>query len=247
MDATASALQCRAGIMHRLHAVILSITLSACAGAAPASPPDASRPPDAARCADDPACIARTCTYEQVACGTFRDVGGDAYDCGACIGAAACVDHVCTIAADARESNNDSAHATWLGELDDLDDAYLRLPELTIDTRSDQDWFQFHVTDAFDGGNPRISITLDSAAPHELVAWFRCDLVDEASIAYCGESQNAVYDPVLGIGCVVNGAAISADIVPYCAGIADGGTVTIRVATHEPPRGNPYELRTMVR
>jgi hypothetical protein len=190
----------RGAIMRPL-LVYLSALLSACAAAAPASPPDASPAADATRCADDPACIARTCAYEHYACGTFHDVGGDAFDCGACIGAAECIEHACTIVADAREDNDDATRATWLGALDDLDDAYLRLADLTIDSRTDQDWFQFHVADAFDGGNPRISVALDAAVAHELVVWFHCDALDAATIAFCGESQNAVYDPVLGVGC----------------------------------------------
>jgi hypothetical protein len=226
----------------------LSASLSACAAGSPAGPPDAPPPAvDATRCADDPDCVARTCASEQFACGAFRDVGGDAFDCGTCIGTAACVDHVCTIPADAREDNDDLARATWLGSLDDRDDAYLRLADLTIDSATDHDWFQFHVTDAFDAGNPRISLSLTAAARHELVVYFKCDSVDEATVAFCGESQNAVFDPALGIGCVANAASIQADIVPYCKGIADGGTVTLRVGTHQPPRGDPYELGVMVR
>jgi hypothetical protein len=227
---------------------ILALSLFACAAGSPASPPDAApRPADAARCADDPECVSRTCAYEHFACGTFRDVGGDAFDCGTCIGTATCVDHACTISADAREDNDDVARATWLGSLDDRDDAYLRLVDLTIDSPTDQDWFQFHVTDAFDAGNPRITLSLTAAARHELVVYFKCDSLDEATVAFCGESQNAVFDPVLGIGCVANATSIQADMVPYCAGIADGGTVTLRVGTHAPPRGDPYALDVMVR
>lgn len=240
--------------MHSLRFIlvlfVLLLSLSACASGAPASAPDASPPAvDAAapRCADDPSCIARACTERQFACGPVRDVANDAFDCGTCVGAAACIDHVCTIPADAREENDDPARATYLGSLDDRDDAYLRLADLTIDGLADRDWFQFHVADAFDAGNPRISIALASAAPHELVVYFRCDSLDEATAAYCGQSQNAIYDEVLGVGCVATATSIQADIVPYCAGIADGGTVTLRVGSRVPPRGDPYALDLMVR
>jgi hypothetical protein len=238
----------RRAIMLRLTSISLLAVLSACAAGSPASPPDAPpRSVDATRCADDPECIARTCSYEHFACGSFHDVGGDLFDCGACIGAAACVDHVCTIPADAREDNDEVARATWLGSLDDGDDAYLRLSDLTIDRSTDQDWFQFHVADAFDAGNPRITLALTAATAHELVVYFQCDAPDEATVAFCGESQNAVFDPTLGVGCVANAPAVQANIVPYCTGIADGGTVTLRIGTHLPPRGDPYALDVMVR
>ena len=182
-------------------------------------------------------------------CGSFFDVGGAKVDCGPCAGISRCdASHQCVIERDPREDNDARARATWLGELNDVDNAFLTLDELSIDSLADEDWFALHVTDGFDAGNPRIQVALDHlAARHELAVWFRCDDENLATRARCSEAaQNTLADPLLGVGCEIEATELWATIVPSCTGLADSGTLTFRIRSHVPPRGELYRVRVSV-
>jgi hypothetical protein len=203
-------------------------------------------PPDVVPCVD--ACAASACAYEGYACGTYHDVGGTPIDCGPCAGVSLCdVGHRCVIDRDPREDNDLVTRATWLGDFDDVDDPFVRIEHLSIDSLADEDWFQLRVHDGLDLGNPRVAIALDVAVRHELAVWFRCDSANVASRVRCGAaSQNAMFDPALGLGCVIDAIDAYADVVPYCDGIVDSGTLTFRIRAHDPPRGELYSVRVAV-
>jgi len=226
--------------------VLVCSFLLACASGEPAALPDTAVPvPDAVPCLD--ACAASACTYEGYTCGTYFDVGGASIDCGGCAGVSLCdLGHQCAIDRDAREDNDTLARATWLGDFNDVDNPFAVIENLSIDAVSDEDWFQVRVSDGFDAGNPRVSVAL--AGPrHELAVWFRCDTANVATRVRCGDaSQNTLFDPGLGIGCVIDASDARADLVPYCEDIADSGTLTFRIRSRVPPRGELYNLRVAV-
>lgn len=209
----------------------------------------------------DGACVAAACEQRGYTCGTLVDDSGAQFACGSCTGAAACgPDHQCAIGPDAAEDNDSLAQAADLGDLDDADDPSLWRDDLSIDAAADEDWFRFHLTDGFDGGNPAASVELSDrtsalgwlASRHELTMWFACDSADAGSVVRCGEwftqaAQNTLVDPQLGIGCTVDATyVVWAELAPSCSGLTDSGTVTIRVRKRTPPRGDLYDLRVAV-
>lgn len=213
-------------------------------------------PPDLAKL--DGACVAAACEQRQLACGTIVDDAGASFDCGTCVGA--CVDHACVIAPDAREDNDTAAQAIVLGDFNDALDPTVWIDDLSIATADDEDWFRFHVTDGFDGGNPVATIELLHRASqlgwldsrHELSVWFKCDTANVASTVRCGEwfseqARNTLSDPLLGTGCSAEGTfVVWSTIRPSCTGIVDSGIVTFRVRKRTPPRGDTYDVRVAV-
>jgi hypothetical protein len=237
----------------------LSAFLSACAAAAPSGVPDAAI---ATECAEDHHRCGDTCVMQQpndpahgctFGCGNpcpgMDEVGGPD---GAVI-ATCTLDGQCAVRhPDSHEDNNSPTRATDLGNLDDAADSIVWLTQLSIDAQADEDWFRFHVTDGFDGGNPRIRIEVTVPGVHELAVWLRCDATNVASVVRCGErtvqrGQNTLADPLLGTGCAIDGTDLLwSEAIPSCAGIADAGTVMLRVRKTVPPWGEPYSLRVSV-
>jgi hypothetical protein len=207
------------------------------------------------------ACVAEVCEQKGYTCGAFVDDTGAVFDCGGCIAGSQCgANHQCAIAPDSREENDTVAHAKSLGDLDDAYDPVQWIDNLSIDASADEDWFRFHLTDGFDGGNPLATIELRDRessqgwleSQHELTVWFKCDTQELLSSVRCGEwysekSANTLLDPQLGVGCTVDATyVVWADVAPSCAGATDSGTVTFRIRKHTVPRGDLYDLRVSV-
>jgi hypothetical protein len=204
----------------------------------------------------DGRCVAAICDQRGFACGTTVDDTGAAFVCGTC---RECVDHQCVIAPDAYEDNNTSTTAALLHDFDDAADRSLWIEDLSIHTH-DEDWFRFHITDGFDGGNPDGAIELADrtrelgwlSSPHELTVWFKCDAGNVSSTVRCGEwfteqARNTLADPALGVGCTADGTyVVWSEIWPSCQGIADSGIVTVRVRKRTPARGELYDLHIAV-
>lgn len=202
------------------------------------------------------ACVLLACEDAGYSCGTYT-VSGSSIDCGSCYGTTACgTNHLCDVAPDLQEADNTLATSNKLGDLDDYDDPSQWVDDLSIHSASDEDWFQFHITDGFDFGNPDATIQLADhdtqlgwlASSHELTVWFKCDTTDYGSSVRCGEwytttDENSLSDPALGIGCKVNATyVVWGDIAPSCTGTTDAGTVTFQVKKQRAPRGDTYDL-----
>lgn len=207
------------------------------------------------------ACVASACEDAGYTCGTLIDESGGAIACGSCEAGVGCgADHECVIGADSREDNDTLVLAKSLGDLDDAADPSMWIDDLTIDARADEDWFRFHITDGFDGGNPDASIELATrgtqlgwlTSAHELTVWFKCDTAEAGSTVRCGEwysieETNTLADPVLGRGCTVDAQyLVWATVSPSCSGIEDSGTLTFRVRKRTAPRGDRYDLSVAV-
>ena len=168
-------------------------------------------------------------------------------------------DYRCDIPPDGSEWNDISTAATNLGNFIDSTNGESWLDDRSIG-EMDEDFFEFHVTDGFDGGNPRADIELATRgsslgwleSPHELTVWFRCDAGGSGSNVRCGEwfaavDENSLDDLFLGKGCTVYGTyLVWATISAGCAGTSDSGTVTIRVRKRTPPRGDRYDVHVSV-
>jgi hypothetical protein len=197
-------------------------------------------------------------------CGSYDD-GQSTFACGTCLDSATCgADHRCARPRDSRESNDVLTMASDLGDLDDSDDATVAIAGLSIDSEHDVDWFRFHVTDGFDGGNPDAHVTLSHrytssgydlgwlSDSHELTVWFKCDGADNGSSVECGEwystmDTDTLRDPALGVGCKVDATyLVWAHVSASCATISDNGTVTVRVKKNHVPMGDTYNFDVLV-
>lgn len=209
-------------------------------------------------------CVSGVCETVGYSCGSYDD-GQSTFNCGTCLDNATCgIDHVCARPRDALESNDSLATPTQLGDLKDSDDALVEIGGLAIDSEQDVDWFRFHVTDGFDGGNPDAHVTLSHhftssgfslgwlSDRHELTVWFKCDGGDNGSSVECGEwystlDTDSLRDPELGIGCKVDATyLVWAHVSASCATTSDNGTVTVRVQKNYVPMGDTYDLEVLV-
>jgi hypothetical protein len=209
-------------------------------------------------------CVSNVCEAVGYSCGTYGE-GTGAVSCGSCLDGATCgLQHACTRPRDVKETNDTLAAATPLGDLKDSDDARVEVGGLSIDSAQDVDWFKFHVTDGFDGGNPDAHVTLSHtyvtsgydvgwlSDPHELTVWFKCDGEDNGSSVECGEwystmDTDSLHDPALGVGCKVNATyLVWAHVSASCSTTSDNGTVTVRVKKNYVPMGDTYDLDVLV-
>ena len=239
----------------------LVLFVTACAAAAPSDLPDAPIPIE---CSEDRHRCGDVCILHQpndptrgcmLGCGDpcpgGDEVGGPIDDH---IMIATCTpEGACAVRqSDSHEDNDSPARATDLGDFDDAADPIAWLGSVSIDSATDEDWFRFHVTDGFDGGNPRIRVELAVPAVHELAIYFRCDGANVATLARCGErtvqrAENTLSDALLGTGCTIDGTDLLwSNIVPSCSGIADSGTVLLRVRKSAAPWDEIYGLRVAV-
>jgi hypothetical protein len=200
-------------------------------------------------------CVASACEQGGYTCGTLPS----GVSCGTCLGVSCGSDYQCDVPPDASEWNDSPYYATWLGSFDDSDDADSWLTDRSIGKGADYDYYRFHVTDGFDGGNPRIDVEItkrDAAlgwleTPHELSVFFDCDVNGNSSTVRCGEwftttAENTHYD-LLGTGCTVDGMYLPwASISASCDSTDDSGTVTVLVRKNTPPRGDHYDVHVSV-
>lgn len=199
-------------------------------------------------------CLVLSCSDLGYLCGDAFDDAGNAFSCGACLGAATCTsNHVCDVPGDAWEPNQTQPAARDLGALNDADNLGRTVAALTIDEAMDEDWFKFRVIDGFDANNPdvHVGLSLDSGSlvsNHELTVWFKCDTGDAGTAISCGEAAtpyatNNSGDPALGNGCKVNAKNIVwAEFEASCSGTDESGTVYVRIRKLSPPRGDAYDL-----
>jgi hypothetical protein len=209
-------------------------------------------------------CVAEGCSQVGYSCGTLETASGSV-DCGTCMDGATCGgSHQCQIARDGKEVNDSLALATQLGEYNDAANQQAVIHGLSIDSTSDVDWFRFHITDGFDGGNPDGYITLSHnhvisgsdvgwlSSRHQLTVWFKCDGDDNGSSVECGEwysttDTDSLHDPSLGVGCTVDATyLVWAHVSASCKSLSDNGTVVFRVRKTNIPMGDTYDLTTKV-
>jgi hypothetical protein len=202
------------------------------------------------RVGDTCVCMATTCMAIGYTCGAPDDGCGTPLNCGTCSGGAMCVGGTCGCAPDAHESNDSNAVATHEAALTDMPDSNVTLSDFTIDHMGDQDWMQFHVTDAFDGGNPHITVRLyniPSGTDLDLGVWYVCAGGGDASACSVGTQNN-----MIGRGCISSHTGIAeenVDLPTDCGFLANAdGTLFVRVTA--PTFGNscmPYAVDVRVR
>lgn len=147
---------------------------------------------------------------------------------------------------DAMEPNGHPCHATQLGNFTDSPDTSQSFDELTY-TVGDEDWYEFHVTDAADfGGNPWITVSLSGAGASnlELAGWFRCDDGDESSTCTVG-----IEDGTEGDGCRAVDVTAGFRLDPECSFTDDDdGWMLVRVTSPGAgPSCDAYQLDVTVR
>jgi len=202
-------------------------------------------------------CVASVCDSVGYGCGTYTDDDGVAFACGTCAGGAACgADHECTITPDYEEPNNSAAQATDLGTFNDWDELTTWTENLNLHSSTDEDWFEFRVEDAWDGGAPKVKVELARrdatnawlASPHELTIWWKCDGDDDGTQVNCGEwytpgASNNVSDPTMGTGCTITGTQIPwAHFTAACKNFYEEGSVIVRVRHPSAPQGDDYDV-----
>lgn len=195
-------------------------------------------------------CAARTCMDMSAQCGSPDDGCGTPLNCGTCASGAMCLAGVCGCMPDAHEPNDSNAVATHEPELTDMPDSNATLTDFTIDHMGDTDWIQFHVVDAFDGGNPHLTVRLyniPSGSDFDLGVWYVCDGGGDASACVTGTQNN-----MIGRGCLSSHPGIAeenVDLPTDCGFLANAnGIMFIRVTA--PTFGGscaPYALDVRVR
>ncbi len=195
-------------------------------------------------------CTPRTCAAAGAMCGALEDGCGETLDCGACGAGGTCRDGVCACAPDAHEPNASNTTATALGSYDDADDPDATFTDFGIDDAGDVDWMRFSITDGTDGGNPRMTLTLDQIPMGnslQLSAFYACRAGAEASACNSGLTDNEI-----GHGCTASSTRTTGtvEIASDCDHLStdDGGTLYVRVrATAFGSMCSPYRLRLSVR
>jgi hypothetical protein len=200
------------------------------------------------RMGDGCVCMPMTCTDLGFECGSPDDGCGTPLDCGGC-GAGTCVMGRCGCAADMHEPNDGNSTATpHPGSYDDADDPDVTITDYNLDAMDDSDWIRFTVVDGFDGGNPRMTVTLDNVpvgADYDLAAYFVCDSGGDSSSCNLG-----TVDDFLGRGCADRsmGTGISrVEIASECSGIDENGVLYVRVTPRSFEGCGNYRLQLNIR
>lgn len=200
----------------------------------------------------DGTCVCAPFTCEDMGwmCGSPDDGCGRPLDCGSC-GTGACIDGACSCAPDAHESDDSRSSVTSVGTYSDSDDP----PDAvigthTLDEAGDVDWIRYDITDGTDGGNPRLTVTLDqipTGSAYTLSAFYVCDGGTDASTCAAGTADNEV-----GRGCTAMGTGSSrmVEVETECEHISTDETgtlyVRVRAATWASTCG-PYRVTLRVR
>ena len=195
-------------------------------------------------------CAPSTCIDLGFECGAPDDGCGMPLDCGSC-GSGTCVMGHCGCAADSHEPNDGNSTASvFPGDFSDASDPDITISGYNLDEMGDTDWIRLHVVDGFDGGNPRMTVTLDNVpvgADYDLAAFYDCDSGGEN-----GSCNSGTPDSFVGRGCVNNtvGAGISSvEIASDCTGLGidDDGTLYIRVTARTFEGCGDYRLQVNIR
>lgn len=203
-------------------------------------------------------CVVPSCFDADVQCGEIT-VGGMTQVCGACGPAGTCAAYQCSVPPDAKEPNNDAATATALASVDS-DSLLQTLPDMSLATGGDEDWYTFSFVDLGEEPNtPAVRVSLlqdgqsslgDYSQPLDMTVWFDCLGEDIGTEIICSASSNSEVflepdDPVLGVGCTARDKNPNLRIKPKCSG-GDAGRVHVRVRLPPvsfAPRGQTYDLR----
>lgn len=177
-------------------------------------------------------CTPTTCSALSYECGAPDDGCGTPLNCGSCMVGAACTTGRCACMPDGFEPNDTRATATPRARLSDADDPPDVVLNANIDDARDEDWFAFPITDGFDSGNPRITVTLSDipvGSDYTLSAYYVCDSGTDASTCAAGSSDN-----FLGRGCTGNVAGSGPETVEIetdCehVSIDDDGQLFVRI------------------
>lgn len=157
----------------------------------------------------------------------------------------------CGCDADGHEPNDGNSTATvHPGDYADSDDPDITLSGYNLDAMDDTDWIRLHVVDGFDGGNPRMTVTLDNVpvgADYDLAAYYVCDSGGDN-----GSCNAGTPDDMLGRGCsdATVGTGISTvEIASDCTGLGidDDGTLYIRVTPRSFEGCGDYRLQINIR
>lgn len=202
------------------------------------------------RVGDTCTCAPTTCLAMGYECGSPDDGCGAPLDCGMCSPGAMCLSGTCGCPPDTHENNDSNAVATPEPELTDSADPNVTLSDFTIDHEGDVDWIRFHVVDAFDGGNPHLTVRLyniPTGSDFDLGVWYVCDGGGDASACSVGTQNN-----MIGRGCISSHTGIAeenVDLPTDCGFLANAdGLMFIRVSA--PTFGAscmPYALDVRVR
>ena len=175
-------------------------------------------------------CEARTCSDLGFMCGAPDDGCGMALDCGSCGGTGTCIDGACSCAPDARETNDSRLTAPSIGSATDAPDTDLIFDMFNLHTMGDEDWFEISVADDFDGGNPRVRVTLrniPSGDNYDLAAYYVCDAGGDSSSCSAGTPDN-----MIGRGCASSASGATSETVEIeteCSTTDEAGTLILHI------------------
>jgi hypothetical protein len=162
------------------------------------------------------------------------------------------MDGACECPLDAAEPNETSTTPTDAPTLTDEPDTDMSFDTWSLSSAGDVDWFRFPVTDAFDIGNPVITVELDAipaGSDYDLGAWYVCGIGSDATTCSTG-----TMDSTLGEGCISELGGLLPETVVLetdCSSITstdDSGHLFVRVrATEWSGSCEPYRIRVRVR
>ena len=187
-----------------------------------------------------------SCTDLGAVCGDQSDGCGGTLPCGICDASATCVMGQCACADDGGEPNDALEEAHRLPDFTDSPDTSMTFDAFATSDAMDDDWFRVAVTDALDGGNPAIRITLDNIPPGsdlDLAAWYVCN--DGTASHTC---TAGIPDSTVGQGCSASASGVTSELVGIdteCNSTTDeSGTLYVRVQVHDwGGTCGPYRLR----
>jgi len=181
---------------------------------------------------DGCACEAATCEALGAMCGEHDDGCGGTLSCGTCADGTACIAGACGCAEDDAEPNDARTIPHLLPDFTDDPDTSMTFDAFNLSDATDEDWYELHVADDFDFGNPQVRVTLDgipAGSDYDLGVWYVCDSGGDGTTCTSGATDN-----MIGRGCTseTTGALQEAvELDTNCSGSGDDGTLYVRVTS----------------
>lgn len=178
-------------------------------------------------------CTPVTCEDLHVTCGTpDNGCGTPLASCGTCGTNQMCVEGACTCNLDPHEPNDTASTPYTLRGFNDYDNDDVTFTDSSLHSAADGDWFAFAVTDGTDGGDPHITVTLDSiptGSNYDMELFFACGPGGDSSTV---EDCSAFSDGAGHSGCASRNSGTTreiATIIAHCSTTSEDGIALVHV------------------
>jgi hypothetical protein len=173
-----------------------------------------------------------SCSDLHATCGAPDNGCGTPLSCGTCGTNSTCLEGACSCTPDANEPNDTASTPHSLGTYNDADDDEMSFTDSSVHSMADGDWFSFNVVDGLDGGDPRITVTLDSiptGSNYDMELFFACGPGGDSSTV---DDCTAYTDGAGHNGCASRNSGVTreiATIIAHCSSTDEDGVALVHV------------------